>query len=299
MDAWKQHLKGVYDTKSDGQSIMVTGSARLETFRRTGESLAGRYYHFRLHPLSVKELAGVMPPYEAVETLNRLGGFPEPFLSGSDEEAARWRKQYYTDIIRDDVLEFGRLHEIRAMRFLVEMLRSRVGSPVSYNSLAEDLQISPNTVRRYIEILEALYIVFAVRPYHRNIARSIIKEPKLYFFDSGFVLGDEGVKYENTVAVSLLKHVNYLEDSKGEEVSLHYLRTRDGQEADFAIAENGTISNIVEVKLADTSLSRSLAFFKSRVPQASAIQIVHNARRMEETSQARIVNDDWLADLSA
>ena len=126
--------------------------------------------------------------------MNRLGGFPEPFLSESEEEAARWRNQYYTDLVREDILEFGRIQEIKAMRQLVELLRSRVGSPLSYMSLAQDLQISPNTVKKYISILESLYIVFLVRPFHRNIARSILREPKLYFFDSGFLKADEGVR---------------------------------------------------------------------------------------------------------
>ena len=299
MKDWKQHIKGIYDTKYGNQAILVTGSARLETFRKSGESLAGRYFHLRLNPLSVRELFPLMKPYDAVDSLNRLGGFPEPFLSSSEDEAARWRKQYYTDIVREDVHEFGRLHEIRAMRLLVEMLRVRVGSPISYTSLAEDLQISPNTVRHYVEILEALYVVFAVRPFHKNIARSLLKEPKLYFFDSGFVQGDEGARYENTVAVSLLKHTNYLEDITGGDVSLHYLRTRDGREVDFAVSKNGQLETILEVKLSDTVPSRSLRFFKEIVPEASAVQLVHNARHQEEIDGINIVNDDWLSELSA
>ncbi len=299
MKDWKQHLKGIYDTKPVNQAILVTGSARLETFRQSGESLAGRYFHLRLNPLSVKELSPLMQPYDAVDSLNRLGGFPEPFLSASEEDAARWRKQYYTDMVREDVLDFGRLHEVRAMRILVEMLRSRVGSPISYTALAEDLQIAPNTVRHYVEILEALYVVFAVRPFHKNIARSLLKEPKLYFFDSGFVQGDEGKRYENTVAISLLKHANYLEDATGGDVSLHYLRTRDGREVDFAVSKNGELETILEVKLSDTAPSRSLRFFKAMVPRASAVQLVHNARHYEEIDGINIVNDNWLSELSA
>lgn len=299
MKNWKQHLKGIYDTKYGNQAILVTGSARLETFRRSGESLAGRYFHLRLNPLSVKELSSLMQPYDAVSSLNRLGGFPEPFLSASEEEAARWRKQYYTDIIHEDVLDFGRLHEIRAMRVLLEMLRMRVGSPISYTALAEDLQISPNTVRRYVEILEALYVIFAVRPFHKNIARSLLKEPKLYFFDSGFVQGDEGARYENTVAVSLLKHANYLEDTMGKEVFLHYLRTRDGREVDFAVSQSGELETILEVKTSDTEPSRALRFFKAACPGASAVQLVHNTRNAEEIDGINIVNDNWLSELSA
>ncbi|MDP2866705.1 MAG: ATP-binding protein, partial [Elusimicrobiota bacterium] len=215
MDGWKQFLKGTFDTRGASQSFLVTGSARLDTFRQTGDSLAGRYFLYRLHPLSVKELSGAMPAYEALSALNRLGGFPEPFLSGSDEEASRWRRQYYTDLVREDIMDFSRISEIRVIRLLLEMLRKRVGSPLSFASLANDLQAAPNTIRKYVEILESLHIIFLVRPFHKNIARSLLKEPKAYFYDSGYVEGDEGLRLENTVAVSLQKHAHYLQDAKG------------------------------------------------------------------------------------
>ena len=113
----------------------------------------------------------------------------------------RWRNQYYTDLVREDILEFGRVQEIRSMRLLLELLRERVGSPVSYTSLAGNLQLAPNTVRRYIDILESLCVIFPIRPFHANVARAILREPKVYFYDSGYVKGDEGVRLENTCAV--------------------------------------------------------------------------------------------------
>ena len=173
MKSWKKYLKGVFDSKPEGQHILVTGSSRMDTFRQSGESLAGRYFHYRLLPFSVKELDIKGSAYEKLEMIMKLGGFPEPLLSSSEEYAARWRSQYYTDLIREDILEFNRISEIRAMKFLVETLRERVGSPVSYSSLARDLQLSPNSVKKYIDILEALYIVFRVYPFSKKIARSM------------------------------------------------------------------------------------------------------------------------------
>ncbi|MEK6557183.1 MAG: ATP-binding protein, partial [Candidatus Margulisiibacteriota bacterium] len=192
MKNWKNYLKGVFDTRQPNQAVLVTGSSRMETFRQTGSSLAGRYFHYRLYPFSVKEMKAPSSVNERLEKLNQLGGFPEPLLSDSEQEASRWRNQYATDLIREDILDFSQIHEVRAMRLLLELLRSRVGSSLSYKSLAEDLQISPNTVRKYVSILESLYIVFLITPYHRNIARSILKEPKLYFYDTGMVNGDVG-----------------------------------------------------------------------------------------------------------
>lgn len=300
MPTWKPFLKGAYDVKPPEQAMLVTGSARLDTFRQSGESLAGRYFHFRLHPISVKEMAGTMPPHLAVETLNRLGGFPEPFLSGSDEEAARWRNQYYTDLIREDILDFGRVHELRAMKFLLEMLRTKVGATLSYTSLANDLQLAPNTVRRYVDMLEALHIIFLVRPFHTNVARAILKEPKLYFFDSGYVQGDQAVRLENTVAASLLKYVNYELDVHGRHLSLHYIRTKQGKEVDFAISDDGRIDSLVEVKLGDTDVPSSLRQMAVMVGAKNQVLAVHNLRQERLVEGVRVVPaGEYLASLTA
>ncbi|MBI5418421.1 ATP-binding protein [Candidatus Poribacteria bacterium] len=297
---WKNYLKGTFDTRINNQTFLVTGSARLDTFRQSGDSLAGRYFLYHLNPLSVKELSGAVSPYEAITSLNRLGGFPEPFFSSSEEYSARWRQQYYTDIVREDIMDFSRINEIRAIRLLLEMLRKRVGSPLSYASLSEVLQIAPNTVRKYIDILESLHIVFIIRPYHRNIARSILKEPKIYFYDSGYVDGDEGIRLENTVAVCLLKHVQYLHDAKGKEIFLHYMRTKDGKEADFALAQDGNLTHFIEVKLSDSTLSSNLKYFKEKYSHVNAVQLVHNVRNNKEIDNIKIVQaGEWLSQLSA
>jgi predicted AAA+ superfamily ATPase len=300
MKGWKRFVKGIYDTRQARQSIMVTGSARLETFRQAGELLSGRYFHFRLNPISVRELRGKEKPYEALCLLNLLGGFPEPFLSGSETEATRWRHQYYTDLVREDILEFSRIQEVKAIRLLLEMLRERVGSPLSYRSLAGDLQIAPNTVRKYVEILESLCIIFLVRPFHTNVARAVLREPKVYFYDSGYVRGDEGIRLENSCAVCLLKHVHYLQDTAGEEVALHYVRTRDGREIDFAITTKNKLSQLIEVKLSDDQPTPALRFFLNMFPGVSACQLVHNLRREQHAAGINIFNaSKWLSDLSA
>ena len=297
---WKKFIKGVFDTRTKNQAILITGSARLDTFRQSGESLAGRYFPMRLNPISVCELKNSVPPDEALALLNRLGGFPEPFLSGSETEATRWRNQYYTDLIREDIMEFGRLQEVRSMRLLLELLRSRVGSPVSYTSIAQDLQIAPNTVRRYIDILESLCIVFTVRPFHANVARAILKEPKLYFYDSGFVLGGEGIQLENTCAVCLLKHVQYLQDITGEDIELNYVKTKDGKEVDFSLSRKGKATHLIEVKASDDSPSSSLNMLANKLPEAAAVQLVQNLRHELQKDKIAVVSaGNWLAGLAA
>jgi predicted AAA+ superfamily ATPase len=308
MKNWKNYLKGVYDAKPSNLSILVTGSARLETFRQSGDSLAGRYLHLRLNPFSVKEISELVPnSYEAVELLNTFGAFPEPLFNGvnlefekAKIESARWINQYYTDLIREDILEFSRISEIKIMKTLLQVLRTKVGSPLSFASIANDLQTSPNTIKKYIQILESLYIIFLVTPFHKNIARSILKEPKIYFYDTSFVEGDEGIKLENTCAVSLLKHVQFLHDAKGENINLHYLRTKENKEIDFAVSRNGEISQIIEVKLSDNKLSSSLKYFANRFKLVEAIQLVHNLKQNERRDGIDILRaSDWLGGLAA
>ncbi len=302
MRRWKEYLKGVFDGRGEGQAVLVTGSARMETFRQSGESLAGRYFHLRLHPFSVREwveLSGAKPD-DALDRLMERGGMPEPFLAEDTVQAGRWRQQYFTDLVREDVLEFSRVQEIRVMRLLLELLRQRVGSPLSIASLARDLQIAPNTVSRYIGILEALYVIFLVRPFHRNVARAILKEPKAYFFDSAYVPGDDGVKWENICAAMLLKHVHYEQDVLGKNTSLHYLRTKDGAEVDFVVCENSIPIQLIECKHADNRPAASLIRFAGHFSNAEAIQLVHELRQEEYRKPVMIARgSDWLAELAA
>lgn len=151
----------------------------METFRQSGESLAGRYLHLHLAPISVREWCThrQTTPQDALLHLIERGGFPEPCLAERADDAQRWRRQYATDLIREDVLEFSRLYEINTMRVFFELLRERVGSPLSLASLARDLAVSPTTLRRYLDILEALYVVIVVQPWHRNIARALLQAP--------------------------------------------------------------------------------------------------------------------------
>ncbi|MBI2838410.1 MAG: DUF4143 domain-containing protein [Acidobacteria bacterium] len=160
----------------------------------------------------------------------------------------------------------------------VRLLRERVGSSVSYASLARDIQVSPHTVKRWVGILENMYVLFRVTPWHRNVARSILKEPKIYFFDTGQVAGDEGARLENTVAVSLLKHLWFIEDTEGRDVSLHYLRDKEKREIDFLTVVDGIPTQLVEVNVSETQPARSSHHLseKLKVPMT---QIVLHLKR--------------------
>jgi hypothetical protein len=309
MADWKRWLKGVIDGRPRTQQILVTGSARMETFRQTGESLAGRYLAWRLHPISVREWCTHGPaqpdgkppaPDAALARILRRGGFPEPLLVADDVDADRWRKDYLDGLLREDILEFSRIHELATMRAFVDLLRARVGAPLSLASMARDLQVSSPTLKRYLDILQALFIVFVVQPWHHNVARSLLQAPKVYFFDTGLVAGDEGVRFENAVAGMLLKHVQWREDALGKQVALHYLRTKDGAEVDFALSEGATLTDLVECKLGDATASRAMHRFAAQWPTARAVQLVRFLRNEEVRRDVQVrAAAGWLAALAA
>lgn len=277
MKGWKNYLKGVYDTKPDHMMILVTGSARLEAFRQSGDSLAGRFFRHRLLPFSPAEVSHVGGRIADEKILDR-GGFPEPFLASNQADVDRWRMQYIDGLIRTDILNFEKINDFRAMQLLLDLLCSRTGSPISYQSIAEDIQIAPNTVKKYILILESLYIIFKVTPFSRNIARSILKEPKIYFFDTGLVKGDEGARFENTAALCLLKHIYGLVDFQGKPYALHYLRTKDRTEVDFCIVKENMPELLIEVKRSDPVPTKALVNFSNRY-HIPAIQLVLHLKR--------------------
>lgn len=277
MENWKNYLKGVFDTKPPDQKILVTGSARLEIFNQVGDSLAGRYFLHRLMPFSPAECEKVNVPYSIDHFLER-GAFPEPFFAETLIDANRWRLQYVDSLTRHDVLEFDNIQNVKAIRLVFELLRMRVGSLVSYSSIAEDANLSPTTVKKYIEILEALYIIFRVTPFSNNIARSLLKEPKIYFFDSGLVKGDEGARFENFVAGCLLKHVFGMIDYLAESYSLQYLQTKDKHEVDFALVKDDIIEKMIEVKNSDHHPSKGLRYFHEKY-NLPALQVVRHLKR--------------------
>jgi uncharacterized protein len=300
MPNWKSWLKGVYDGKPAGQQLLVTGSARLDTFRQSGESLAGRFFGLRLHPISVREWCEQTgaTPEDALTHLLERGGFPEPCLAVDNEEAERWRRQYFDGLVRNDVLEFSRIQEVQAIKLFAQMLRGRVGSPLSLASIARDMQLSPTTLKKYLDILEALYIVFVVRPWHHNIARATLQAPKVYFYDTGLVEGDDGVRFENLVAAHLLKHTQYQYDVQGKEVDLHYIRTKDGAEVDFALSNGKALTHLIECKLTDDKPHKALRRFADEMPKTEAIQLLRDLRHSFDAGRIHMARaDQWLKQL--
>lgn len=293
---WKSWIKGVYDTDGVRPRLLVTGSARLDVFKKGGDSLAGRHFHFRLHPFSVAELQNQISADECLQRLLKVGGFPEPFLNDSDDFAKRWRSTHLDRILKEDLLELEQVRNIKLIELLTDLLSERVGSPISYSSLARDLEISPHTVKKWIGILESLYVVFVVPSYSKNLARAILKEPKIYFYDVGRVKNDIGVRLENIVGLSLLKKLHHGQDVKGEKSQLYYVRDKEKREVDFLTLVDGKIIDLVEVKSGEDQLSPSLRYFAERLNPKNPVQVVLNLKR-EFSSKNILIRKagDWLA----
>lgn len=267
---WRNYLKGLFDTDGEETQILVTGSARLDLYRRGGDSLQGRYFFLRLLPYSVAELN--INTQSDLDHLITLGGFPEPFFSGSLKERNRWALSYRTRLFKEDVASLENVKDLGAMELLSTRLPELVGSPLSYNSLREDLQVSHNSIVRWCDILERLYYIFRVPPFGSPKLRAVKKEVKHYHFDWSLI-DSQGARFENFIAVHLYKWCAFLEDTTGREVELRYFRDSDQREVDFVITEKRAPILLIEVKLGTRSISPHLRYLKAKYPKARAVQI--------------------------
>jgi predicted AAA+ superfamily ATPase len=276
---WKQWLKGIYDKNESSNNFIITGSARLDTFKKVGDSLAGRYFHYRLHPLDVREVCSIekkTSPDEVVDRILNYGGFPEPYLANNKRFYNLWKKTHLDIILRQDLISLEDVKDFKSIELLIDLLKERVGSPISYSNLANDLQVSDKTIKHWLQILENIYVIFKLTPFSKNIARSNLKQPKYYFYDTARVTAPDGAKFENLVACSLLKEVQFRADCLGEEWDLFYLSKKGGLEIDFAIVYENKLKFAIEVKLSDGNLAKNFLPFISELKNVEKIQLVKN-----------------------
>lgn len=267
---WRTYLKGLYDVLGDKHKILVTGSARLDYYRHSGDSLQGRYHYLRIHPLTVGELQ--ISSATDFQLLLNLSGFPEPFFGGSEVEARRWSRQYRQRLVHEDVLSLERVVDLNQLELLMLRLPELVGSPLSINSLREDLQVSHKAVSNWLNIYERLYAIFRISPFGAAKIRAVKKEQKHYNFDWTLV-EDKAYRFENLVASHLLKWVHYMQDTQGRDVDLRYFRDVDGREVDFIVTEKKKVLWAIECKWDDAEISKGLRYFKLRFPSCEAWQI--------------------------
>ncbi|MBA7513978.1 hypothetical protein ES705_05996 [subsurface metagenome] len=287
---WKNWIKGIYDVSHDKHSILITGSARLDIYRRGGDSLMGRYHYWRLHPFTLDELPEGISAKEAFRRLMTVGGFPEPFLDGDERSARRWRRERFDRVLREDIRDLESIRNIGLLSVLLDLLRNRVGGLIVTANLAADLQVSSKTVKSWLEILERMYLIFMVKPFTKSLPRAVLKPPKIYFFDNCDVLGDEGAIFENLVAASLLKRLHFLEDRDGYRYELRYIRDKEGREVDFAIIKEGNLEELIEVKFSDEAISKALKFYAERLQPKRATQILAHLIRPYDEGRINVID---------
>lgn len=303
--AWRDILKGLFDTNRERMRLLVTGSSRLGFVRKSGDSLVGRYFSYQMFPLGLPEVvedfsyllqderpftdgefltrrareADTKAAIDGLEQLLTLGGFPEPFLKGSDRFHRRWQNDYKALLTKEEVRDFSRIQDIRGLETMVEILPTKVGSNLSIPSLVDVLNVSHKTIKNWIEVLKGVYLVFTISPWHRNIKRSIIKEKKLYFFEWPLV-SDSGLRFENFLAVNLLRMAARFTESGLGNFDVFYIRDKEKREVDFALVKDNTPIALFEAKESDSSISKPGRFYSKKM-NIPLFQIVHKAKKVE------------------
>jgi predicted AAA+ superfamily ATPase len=291
---WKGWLKGEYDKHRRSTRFLVTGSARLDVYRRGGDSLQGRYHHYRLHPFSCVEarhaekpappiLPGAELPIckgsrDTLAALMAYGGFPEPFLAQSARTHRRWQHQRLDRFFREDVRDLETVRDLSSIQTLADLLPERVGSPLSLNAIREDLEVSHRALTHWIDVLDRLYFLVRVRPFESKTVRSLKKMPKAYLWDWSQV-ADTGPRFENLVALHLLKLCHFLQDDGGFDVDLWYLRDRAGREVDFLLTHNRRPWVAIETRTGGTAINPSLRYFRDRLKVPFVYQITLEGTR--------------------
>lgn len=306
LQGWKGFLKGQYDSLKDRYRFLVTGSARLDVYRKGGDSLQGRYHRYRLHPFSLAELVREPTKIEPMrelpigkahgtefEGLERFGGFPEPLISQRERTLRRWHNERNERLFREDIRDVELVRDLGKMQVLSDMLPSRVGSLLSLNSLREDLEMSHRGVAHWMDILEAFYYHFRIPPFARTPFRALKKEPKLYLWDWSEV-SNEGARFENLVASHLLKLVHWLQDREGYKAGLYFLRDAAKREVDFLVTLENKPWFAVEAKVQEEAVPPHLGYFRERLKIPFVYQALRKTGVDRLVDGVRVVSADKL-----
>ncbi|MFH1379198.1 MAG: ATP-binding protein [bacterium] len=290
---WKNYVKGIYDEFKDDYIFLILGSGRLDVYQKGGDSLAGRYFHFHLFPFTLAELCGNQRKFNSFiqnplkgfdlnnthktkkiwDTLFITSGFPEPFVKKSPVFYRRWSSIYLKQIIKEDIRNFADTKRIDMLELLLSLLPDKIGSPLSLNAIAQDIQTTFDSVKKWLQLLEMVYVLFRISPWTRKITRSILKEKKAYIYSYPEIV-NAAARFENIVAIELRRAVYAWNESGLGKFELHYLRDKQKNEVDFLIANNHKPFLLLEVKLSDDTISKSLIYFQN-ILQIPAVQLVN------------------------
>ncbi len=302
---WKNLIKGEYDKLKNKYKFLVTGSSKLDIYRRGGDSLQGRYHYYRLHPFSLAELLNKKNKIEISKeiffgdkyymsefnTLFEYGGFPEPLLKENSRFLRRWHNEKIERMFREDITDIEQIRDLGNMKLLSDILPDKVGSLLSINSIREDLEVSHRAVSNWLNILETFYYHFRIYPYAQKIIRSIKKEPKLYLWDWSEI-EEPSARFENMIASHLLKFCHYFYDYEGYKTELSFLRNVDKKEVDFLVTIDKKPWFAVEAKLTESEVSKSLLYFKERLKIPYVYQVLRESGLNRYVNNVHIISAD-------
>ena len=299
LKSWKSYLKGIIDEYQNKPALIITGSAQLEVFRKAGDALTGRTFAYHLHPIDISEAIILKPELTHEQSLDRIlksGGFPESFFN--PEIAPRLLNDRLSTVLKEDLRDLSLVSNLKGIELLLELLRDRVGAQISYANLAKDISISSPTVKSWVDLLEKLYLIFIIRPYSKGLAKSIRKEPKIYFYDCSAGLNGAGARLENLVALALLKWKDFEHDTKGRNISIAYYRDSNNREVDFVVTESSKILACIEVKNSDDKISSSLKYLTEKINPRHSLQLVRNLSRECDVGKIKVRSlATWLANI--
>lgn len=285
---WKIFLKGFFDKYSKYVHIIVTGSARLDIYKAGGDSLMGRYFSYRLHPLSVAEIVDPSIKKQEISKPKKIsdhkffdlfmfGGFPEPFLKKNKQFYNRWKRLRAQQLFDEDIRDGTKIQEVSQIHLLAEILKMQIGQQTSYTEFAKKTNVSVDTIRRWLETLKSFYYCFSLQPWSKNVVRSLLKEPKFYLWDWSLV-PDLGARVENFIASHLLKAVHFWTDQGLGEYGLYYLRDKEKREVDFLIVKDNKPWILVEAKNSNNGApSKSLYYYQEMLAAEFAFQVAMDA----------------------
>jgi len=302
---WKSFVKGEYDTLKDQYRFLVTGSARLDIYRKGGDSMLGRYHYYRLHPFSLAEALGKFDvpgifreipirstgQRDVLGALDKFGGFPDLFVKQNTRTLRKWHRDRNNRLFKEDIRDIEPIRDIMSMQLLGDMLPERAGSSLSINSIREDLEVSHRAVSNWLNILETFYYCFRIYPFMGKNYRSLKKEAKLYLWDWSEIK-DESRRFENCIASHLLKLVHFLQDYEGYNAQLYYLRNVDKKEVDFLVTVDNQPWFCVEVKVNNTNISPHLHYFKEKLNIPFAYQVIKKHGVDRVIKKIRLVSAD-------
>ncbi len=282
---WRNLIKGFYDTLKNTHQFLITGSARLDYFKKGGDSLLGRFHYHRLHPLSLSEIKGSR---KDLGHLLQFGGFPEPFLKGDPIFLKRWHAQRKDRVVYGDIRDLENLREISMLDVLIDALAERVGSPLSRKSLSEDLEVDQKTIENWLKILERVYYCYRISPYGSPKIKAVKKEQKLYLWDWS-EHSDDGKRWENFVASHLLKYCHHRQDVFGDKMELRFVRDVYQREIDFVVLKDSKPLFAVECKAGDRGVSKHLQYFLERTPIPRFYQVHRKEREIQVSDQISVM----------